>query len=48
MKNLIFFTEIKCTCSDNETTFLVIIGVLGIVIFVLLAVIIWQQRKLSK
>ncbi|XP_044171636.1 fibroblast growth factor receptor 2-like [Acropora millepora] len=38
--------EIKCTCSDNEITLLVIIGVLGIVIIVLIAVIIWQQRKL--
>ncbi|XP_044176562.1 fibroblast growth factor receptor 3-like [Acropora millepora] len=38
--------EVKCTCSDNNTTLLVIIGVLGIVVFVLFAVIIWQQRKL--
>ncbi|XP_067030266.1 fibroblast growth factor receptor 1-like isoform X2 [Acropora muricata] len=38
--------EIKCTCSDNNTALLVIIGVLGIVIIVLIAVIIWQQRKL--
>jgi len=39
-------TETKCTCSDNETTLLVIIGFLGIVMIVLIAVIIWQQRKL--
>ncbi|XP_015779885.1 PREDICTED: fibroblast growth factor receptor homolog 1-like [Acropora digitifera] len=39
-------TEVKCTCSDNNTTLLVIIGVLGTVVFVLFAVIIWQQRKL--
>ncbi|XP_029205398.2 LOW QUALITY PROTEIN: tyrosine kinase receptor Cad96Ca-like [Acropora millepora] len=38
--------EIKCTCSDNETTLLVIIGVLGIVIIFLIIVIVWQQRKL--
>ncbi|XP_067030254.1 fibroblast growth factor receptor-like isoform X2 [Acropora muricata] len=38
--------EIKCTCSDVNTTLLVIIGVLGIVIILLIAVIIWQQRKL--
>ncbi|XP_067052294.1 fibroblast growth factor receptor 2-like isoform X2 [Acropora muricata] len=39
-------TEIKCTCSDNETTLLVIMGFLGIVIIVLITVIIWQQGKL--
>ncbi|XP_067021800.1 fibroblast growth factor receptor-like isoform X3 [Acropora muricata] len=38
--------EIKCSCSDNNTTLLVIIGVLGMVIILLIAVIIWQQRKL--
>ncbi|XP_067030252.1 tyrosine kinase receptor Cad96Ca-like isoform X2 [Acropora muricata] len=37
---------IKCTCSDNNIALLVIIGVLGIVIIVLIAVTIWQQRKL--
>ncbi|XP_015755460.1 PREDICTED: fibroblast growth factor receptor 3-like [Acropora digitifera] len=39
-------TEVKCICSDNETTLLVIIGFLGIVIIVLIAVIIWHRREL--
>ncbi|KAK2547157.1 hypothetical protein P5673_033060, partial [Acropora cervicornis] len=41
-------TEFKCSCPDNETTLSIVIGVLSIIIIVLIAVIIWQQRKLSK
>lgn len=45
---LFFFTEIKCTCTDNKTTLLIVIGVLVTIIILLIAVIIWQHRKLSK
>jgi len=40
--------KFKCTCSDDEITLMVIIAVLGVIIIFLVAVIIWQQRKLSK
>ena len=45
---LFLFTEFECPCSDNEITLMVIIAVLGVIIILLVAVIIWQQRKLSK
>ncbi|XP_015765383.1 PREDICTED: platelet-derived growth factor receptor alpha-like isoform X2 [Acropora digitifera] len=39
-------TEFECPCSDNEITLMVIIAVLGVIIILLVAVIIWQHRKL--
>ena len=45
---LFLFTEFECPCSGNEITLMVIIAVLGVIIILLVAVIIWQQRKLSK